>query len=118
MQRTTKEERKRNANNFYQLFNNHEENIACIVVERNDNNRTQFVTVPGSLNWSNPIVIAENSALGVEGCWIELIKSIKGGIKQTTYFEDDFKEWLKETMGFEITYYDGLVFVLEKVRRA
>ena len=114
MQRTTKKERKDNARNFYQLFNNYEENRACIVVERNNNGRVQFLTVPGALNLANPIVIAENANLGVEGCWIELIGNIKGGIQQKTYYEDGFKEWLSETLGFAITYYDGMVFIIEK----
>lgn len=114
MQRTTKKERKDNARKFYQLFNNYEDNRACIVVERNNNRRVQFLVVPGALNWSNPIVIAENTNLGIEGCWIELISSIKGGIQQKTYYEDGFKEWLSETLGFAITYYDGMVFIIEK----
>lgn len=113
MQRTTKRERQDNARKFYQLFHAHENNRQCIVVNRNDNGRIQFLAVPGMLNWANPVVIAENKALGIEGCWIELISSIKGGIKQKTYYEDGFKEWMGEVLGFEITYYDGVVFIVE-----
>ena len=52
--------------------------------------------------------------MGVEGCWMEFIRSILGGIHQKTYFEDGFKEWLSETLGFAITYYDGMVFIIER----
>lgn len=116
MKRTSKKERKDNAINFYQLFNNYEENRACIVVNRNNNGRTQFLVVPGYLNFANPIVIAENAILGIEGCWIEFIESIIGKIQQKTYYEDGFKEWLTEITGFSITYYDGMVFIIEKCK--
>lgn len=114
MKRTTKKERKDNAKNFYQLFNNHEENKACIIVERNNSSRTQFLVVPGALQSINPTVIAESTHLGVEGCWTELINNIKVGISQKTYYEDGFREWLQETLGFTITYCDKDVFIIEK----
>ena len=114
MQRTTKKERKENARNFYQLFKNYKENRACIVVNRNSSGRTQFLVVPGCLNTGDPVVVAEDASLGVEGCWMEFIRSILGGIHQKTYFEDGFKEWLSETLGFAITYYDGMVFIIER----
>lgn len=116
MQRTTKMERKDNARKFYQLFNQYKENRSCIVVERNQSGKVQFIAVPGYVNFSNPIVIAESIGLGVEGCWIEFIQSIMGKIQQKTYYEDGFKEWLSETLGFNITYFDGLVFIIEKYK--
>jgi hypothetical protein len=54
--------------------------------------------------------------LGIEGCWIEFINAICGGIQQVTYYEDNFKDWLAKTLGFTITYYDGLVLIIEKVK--
>ena len=78
MQSTTKKERKENARNFYQLFKNYKENRACIVVNRNSSGRTQFLVVPGCLNTGNPVVVAEDASLGVEGCWMEFIRSILG----------------------------------------
>lgn len=114
MQRTTKKERKENARNFYQLFNSYKENKACIVVNRNRNGRTQFLVAPDYLNTGSQIIIAEDAYLGVEGCWIEFIQSIMGGIQQKTYSEDGFTEWLSETLGFAITYFDGVVFIVER----
>ena len=61
----------------------------------------------------NPVIIAESNVLGIEGCFIELLEFVKPCV-QETYYEDGFNEWLKETYGFEITYKDGLVFMLEK----
>ncbi|MCC2253589.1 hypothetical protein LKD70_03910 [Ruminococcus sp. CLA-AA-H200] len=60
----------------------------------------------------DPVVISE-STFGIEGCFIEPLEAIKPCI-QKTYFEDGFTEWLKREYGFEITYKDGLVFILEK----
>jgi len=114
MKRTSKEERKQNARSFYQIFNSYETNKACIVVERNENGRTQFLTVPSALSYANPVVIAESANLAIEGCWIEFIQHICGSIKQKTYYDDHFREWLKDTMGFEITHYDGFVFIIER----
>ncbi len=114
MSKTTKKERKDNARLFYQIFNNYEENRACIVVNRNKTCKTQFLAVPSNLNFANPVVIAEDINLGIEGCWIEFIQNIMGNIQQKTYYEDGFKEWVNETLGFSITYFDGMVFIIEK----
>lgn len=119
--RTTKKERRENARRFYNMFMNSNCNKAAIVVNRMESsnpniNRCQFIAVPSTLAFMKaPVVIAE-SVLGIEGCFIEMLNDIKGCI-QKTYYEDGFNEWMKETYGFEITYRDGLVFMLEKEER-
>ena len=113
MERTTKKQRAENARQFYQVFKNLEHNRACIVVERNDSGRTQFKTVPSNVSEMKPIIIAESLGLGIDGCWIEFISNIYNG-RQTTYYEDNFKQWLKEIIGIEITYFDGYVFIIER----
>lgn len=118
--RTNKKERRQNARQFYSVFMNGCSTKAAIVVKRNDStsnpyvNRVQFLAVPSGLAYGNPVVIAESSVLGIEGCFIELIDFIKGGIRQTTYHEDGFNEWFEEVLGCRITYKDGLVFMLER----
>lgn len=118
--RTTKKERKNNAKQFYAAFMNGCSTKAAIVVKRYDSttnpnvNRVQFLAVPSGLAYGNPVVIAESNALGIEGCFIEFIGFIKGGIKQKTYFEDGFNEWLEENVGCRISYKDGLVFMLDR----
>ena len=120
MRRTTKKERKENANRFYNMFMNSNCNQAAIVVERIENcdsniNGCRLITVPSILAYmENPIVIAE-SGLGITGCFIELLNSIKPGMgAKKKYFEDGFNDWLEEIYKFRITYKDGLVFMLEK----
>lgn len=116
--RTTKKERKENARRFYNIFMNSNCNKAAIVVKRMESSnpnihRCQFIAVPSTLAFMEvPVVIAE-SVLGIEGCFIEMLNDIKGCV-QKTYYEDGFNEWLKKEYGFEITYKDGLVFMLEK----
>ena len=116
--RTTKKERKENAKRFYDMFMNSSCNKAALVVVRtkssNPNiNRCKFLVVPSTLAYmGKPVVIAE-SILGIEGCFIELLGFIKP-CAQKTYYEDGFNEWLIKNYGFEITYEDGLVFMLEK----
>ena len=118
--RISKKERKENARKFYNMFMNSNCNKAAIVVQRTESktnpniNRCQFLAVPSTLAFmENPVIIAESNVLGIEGCFIELLEFIKPCV-QKTYYEDGFNEWLKETYGFEITYKDGLVFMLEK----
>lgn len=116
--RTSKKERKKNAVVFYNLFMNSNCNQAAVVVNRlpssNPNMcRCQFLAVPSTLAFmEKPVVIAE-STLGIEGCFMELIGFIYGGV-QKKYYEDGFNEWLDKTCGFRITYKDGLVFMFEK----
>ncbi len=116
--RTSKKERKENALKFYNMFMNSSCNKAAIVVKRTNSsnpniNRCQFLTVPSTLAYmENPVVIAE-STLGIEGCFMELLGFIKK-CRQKTYYENGFNEWLMRTYGFEITYKDGFVFMLEK----
>ena len=115
MKRTTQAERKQNARNFYQVFSNWETNRACIVVERNDNGRVQFHAVIGAFQDSNPVVIAESVGQGITGCWTEFITNVYGSIKQyMNYYDDEFKKWITENLGFSITYYDGFVFIIER----
>lgn len=116
--RTTKKERRENAIKFYTTFMNGNCNKAAIVVQRYESSnpnisKCRFWTVPSSLGFmEGPMVIAE-STFGIEGCFIELLESIKSCV-QKTYHENGFNEWLKKEYQFEITYKDGLVFLLEK----
>lgn len=115
--RTTKKERKENANKFYNSFIGGNCKNAAIVVKRFDSssnpniNRCQFWAVVPPLT----LVIAE-SVIGITGCFIELlenIKNIKPG-EQKMYYEDGFNDWLEKAYNFRITYKDGLVFMLER----
>lgn len=112
--RTTKKERKENANKFYNSFIGGNCKNAAIVVKRFDSssnpniNRCQFWAVVPPLT----LVIAE-SVMGINGCFSELLGNIKPGV-QKTYYEDGFNDWLEKTYNFRITYKDGLVFVLER----
>lgn len=119
--RISKKERKENAKNFYNMFMNSNCNKAAIVVERTESktnpniNRCQFLTVPSSLAFmEKPVIIAESNILGIEGCFMELLDFIKPCKQRKTYYEDGFNDWLMEIYGFNITYKDGLVFMLEK----
>lgn len=118
--RSSKKEREQNAKRFYHIFMNSNCNKAAIVVQRSESttnpnvNRVQFLAVPSTLGFmEKPVVIAESSAHGIEGCFMELLGFIKGGT-QKTYYEDGFNEWVEENYNFRITYKDGLVFMLEK----
>lgn len=114
MKRITKKEREKNARSFYQVFSNYETNRACIVVERNNTGRVQFLAVIGSIS-DNPVVIAETVCQGISGCWKEFIESVLGISKQTlNYYDDNFKDWIIDHLGFAITYYDGFVFIIER----
>ena len=111
--RTTKKERKENANKFYNSFIGGNCKNAAIVVKRIDSsnpniNRCQFLAVVPPLT----LVIAE-SVIGITGCFIELLGNIKPGV-QKMYYEDGFNDWLEKTYNFRITYKDGLVFMLER----
>lgn len=116
--RTTKKERQENALRFYQAFMNSNCKQAAIVVNRMDSsnpniNRCQFIAVPSTLAYmEKPVVIAE-STFGIAGCFKELIKTINP-CPQKDYYDDGFNEWLKNTFDMEITYKDGLVFMLER----
>lgn len=116
--RTSKKERRENAVRFYNMFMNSNCNKAAIVAKRTESktnpniNRCQFLAVPSAF-MEKPVIIAESSILGIEGCFMELLKYIKP-CRQKTYYEDGFNEWMMETYGFGITYKDGFVFMLEK----
>lgn len=120
--RTSKKERKANALRFYNMFMNSNCNKAAIVVQRSESSnpnisRCQFLTVPSTLVYmENPIVIAE-STLGIDGCFRELLDFLNNGyepLEKKSYYDDGFNEWLNNIYGFEITYKDGLVFMLER----
>lgn len=118
--RISKKKRKENARRFYNMFMNSNCMKAAIVVNRTESktnpniNRCRFLAVPSTLAFmKEPVIIAE-SILGIEGCFMELLDFIKPCKQRKTYYEDGFNEWLMKTYGFEITYKDGLVFMLEK----
>lgn len=120
--RTPKKERKENALRFYNMFMNSSCNKSAIVVKRTNSsnpniNRCQFLTVPSTLAYmENPVVIAE-STFGIDGCFREFLEFINNGyepMERKSYWDDGFNEWLNSIYGFEITYKDGLVFMLEK----
>ena len=103
--RTTKKERKENANKFYNSFIGGNCKNAAIVVKRFDSssnpniNRCQFWAVVPPLT----LVIAE-SVIGITGCFIELlenIKNIKPG-EQKMYYEDGFNDWLEKLIISEL----------------
>ena len=114
-QRTNKEERKANARYFYQSLQTNRR--MAVVIDRHDStsnpyvNRTQLLAVAGTMK-GTPVVIAESSSLGVEGCFIELLQNIKD-IPQTTMYENGFATWLKKNYGIVVTYNDGFVMIFE-----
>ena len=105
--RTTKKDRKRNAVMLYSALKKNG-GKAAIYVEN-----SRFMAVPFQNPIYSPMVIAEGGALGTEGCWIEFFDSILEGIPQKTLYEDGFKDWVKEKAGFDITYNDGKVIMIE-----
>lgn len=86
---------------------------ASIVVKRYPSNKVQFLVSNPEDVTENPVVIAESSTYDIEGCFMELIEFIKGGIPQKTLFESDFNEWFAKTMGCYIVN-DAFVFILDK----
>lgn len=115
MKRTTKEERAKNARQFYALLQNYKK--AAIVIERNEStsnpyvNRVRFLTVVGSSS-GEPMVIAESPSLGMDGCFIELFQSL-GSSRQVTMYEDGFSDWLRKSFHIRITYNDKYVMMFE-----
>lgn len=78
-------------------------------------NRCQFFAVLFTLAFmENPIIIAESNISGIEGCFMVLLDFIEPCKQRKTYYEEGFNKWPMETYGFEITYKDGFVFMLEK----
>jgi hypothetical protein len=77
-------------------------------------NRVQLIGVIGTLAYGEaPVVLAESSTEGVNGCFREFLTSIKD-CSQVEYFDDMFNDFLEEEYGFRITYRDGLIYMLEK----
>lgn len=117
--RTAKNERNKNAKRFYQTLMKGNCKQAAIVIHRPEStnpniHRCQFWAVVTPLAFmEKPVVIAE-SVLGIPGCFKEFLNNVKPCI-QKDYYDDEFNRWLKKTYGFEITYKDGLVFMLERV---
>ena len=95
--RITKEERKKNANQFYNMFMNGSCGEAAIVAQKcvstNPNiNKIQFMAVPSSVSYGTPVVIAESN-FGLTGCFAELLQNIYPGIPQEkSYFDDGFND--------------------------
>ena len=117
--RITKKERKKNAEQLYNMFMSGCCNKTAIVAQKcvstNPNvNKVQFMAVPSSISYGTPVVIAESN-LGLTGCFTELLQNIHPEIVQEkSYFDDGFNEWLEENYHFRITYKDGFVFFLER----
>lgn len=117
MKRTTKNERKLHAQAFWNCFQNGAIKQA-IVVERNKSTtnpyivRTQFKAVCSMLK-DDPVVIAESTTHGIEGCFVELLTNIKN-VPQTRYYDDGFKDFLSREYNLQVNYNDGLVIMLER----
>ena len=102
--RITKKERKKNANQFYNMFMSTNPNI----------NKVQFMAVPSSVSYGTPVVIAESN-FGLTGCFAELLQNIHPEISQEkSYFDDGFNDWLERNYHFRITYKDGFVFLFSR----
>lgn len=116
--RTTKEERARNIRKFYNAFTLNDHNTAVVIVKKTQSktnpyiNRTQFLAVCSNFQ-GNLEVIAESATEGIQGCFMELLKSIKN-IEQVSYYDKNFKTWLKKNYGFSIPYFDGVSFIFER----
>lgn len=117
--RITKKERKKNANQFYNMFMNGSCDEAAIVAQKcvstNPNiNKVQFMAVPSSVIYGTPVVIAESN-FGLTGCFAELLQNIHPEISQEkSYFDDGFNDWLERNYHFRITYKDGFVFLFSR----
>lgn len=117
-----KKERKVNAKEFYSLLQNGNCNRVAIVVRKIDSSnvnycRCQFLSVISNVAWGNAKVIAE-SKFGVEGCFNELLSNLYPKIKQVSYYDDAFGEWLEKFYHCKIVYKDGLVYMLERVQES
>ena len=94
--RITKKERKKNAEQFYNMFMSGCCNKTAIVAQKcvstNPNvNKVHFMAVPSSISYGTPVVIAESN-LGLTGCFTELLQNIHPEIVQEkSYFDDGFK---------------------------
>ncbi len=118
MRRTTKEERKENARQFYAMLQNYK--VAAVVVERNESttnpyvNRTKLLTSVGSAG--EPMVIAESPSDGITGCFWELMQNLgREPNYDFNFFNKDSLAWLRKTMHIGIKYKDNLVILLEYV---
>ena len=104
--RITKKERKKNANQFYNMFMNGSCDEAAIVAQKcvstNPNiNKVQFMAVPSSVSYGTPVA--------------ELLQNIHPEISQEkSYFDDGFNDWLERNYHFRITYKDGFVFLFSR----
>ncbi len=84
--RITKKERKKNAEQFYNMFMSGCCNKTAIVAQKcvstNPNiNKVQFMAVPSPLSYGTPVIIAESN-FGLTGCFAELLKNIHPEIIQ------------------------------------
>lgn len=116
MKRTTQAERKANAIKFYDSLKS--SGKAVVVVERTESTNPnlvpcKFISAASSIFKDDPIVIAENKALGREGCFYELFENIKPIFPQKGCFEEGFTDWVYENYGIKITYDDGYSMIFE-----
>ena len=118
--RVPKSERQENAKLFYHSIMDGYNTKGAITIRRTESktnpnvHRCQFLAATSQYKGGKLVVIAESVNYGIEGCFSELINSIKGGIVQTTYWEDNFNDWLEKTLGLWIAYDDGNVILLER----
>ena len=113
-----KAEREQNARKFYNAFMNGNSKYSVVVVKRTKSKtnpnicRTQFLAVCSSFK-GNLEVISESTVDGVRSCFIALLTFITP-IKQVTYYDDSFHQWLKENYHFDFNYYDGSAYIFIK----
>lgn len=112
--RTTKQERKENARNFYYALLHNCYKIAVIVKrDSSEFRRCQFLVAKSLIGNNKPIVIAESNE-GVSGCFAEFISNNFDGI-QKAYLGNDFNIWLMKELHIKISYDDGYVIMLERI---
>ena len=117
--KVSKKERKENAKEFYYLLQKGNCDKVAIVVRKIDSSnvnycRCQFLSVISNVAWGDAKVIAD-SKFGAEGCFRELLSNIYPKIKQVSYYDDSFGNWLARHFMMKIVYKDGLVYMLERV---
>ena len=112
--RTTKEERRKNAQIMYAHLMNHpsRESIQAIVISKGKQGSCQFKACV--YKDEVPRVIAESHHSGEEGCFFELFESLRPNLPQKTMYEDGFKGWVDHQFAIQIEYNDGLVMLFKK----
>ena len=110
--RTTKDERAKNARTWYTALMHGTRDKVIIVLERSEK-MCRFKSVTGNAN-NTQIVIAEHLD-GVTGCMSELLTNIDNTEQLYTFFDDNFATWLRKKYRLKITYFDGFAMMLERV---